>query len=136
MLIHDVPTQEILAIDERIATTTERLKADFKNVDTKIHRFPRDLRGIGGDNDRYIAPSVVAIGPYHRGSAHLQKMEEVKLAAAHYHCRGRSTMEVSVVGAARGCYDADDPSVAGVSDADFAGHDVPRRLLPTAVLGR
>ncbi|XP_062192464.1 UPF0481 protein At3g47200-like [Phragmites australis] len=127
ILIHDVPTQEILAIDERIATTTERLEADFENVDTKIHRFPRDLRGIGGDNDRYIAPSVVAIGPYHRGSAHLQKMEEVKHAAAYHLCRGkgRSTMEVyekvlSVVGAARGCYDADDPSVAGVSDADFA----------------
>ncbi|XP_062192463.1 UPF0481 protein At3g47200-like [Phragmites australis] len=121
ILIHD----EASAISERIATTTERLKADFDKVQTKIHRFPRGLRGIGGDNGCYIAPSVVAIGPYHHGSAHLQKMEEVKLAAAHYHCRDGSTMEVyekvfSVVGAARGCYDADDPSVAGVSDADFA----------------
>ncbi|PUZ49938.1 hypothetical protein GQ55_6G019500 [Panicum hallii var. hallii] len=54
-------------------------------------------------------------------------MEEVKLAAAHYLCRssGRSTVEVyervrSVAGAARGCYDAADPSVEGVGEADFA----------------
>ncbi|XP_066351173.1 UPF0481 protein At3g47200-like [Miscanthus floridulus] len=129
ILIRDGPTHEIvLAIDERTATANERLKAQFSKVDTKIHRFPRGLHGIGGDSDRYIVPSVVAIGPYHHGLPHLQKMEEVKLAAAYhlYKHSGRSTsMEVyekilSVVSDARGCYDADDPSLAGLSDADLA----------------
>ncbi|KAF8672464.1 hypothetical protein HU200_049677 [Digitaria exilis] len=122
-----VPMQEILAIDEKMATTTRKLEADFSNVEARIHRFPRGLRGIGGDGGRYVAPSVVAIGPYHHGASHLHKMEEVKLAAAYYLCRssGRSTVEVyervrSAASAARACYDADDPSVAGLSDADFA----------------
>ncbi|CAO2210288.1 unnamed protein product [Urochloa humidicola] len=54
-------------------------------------------------------------------------MEEIKLAAAHYVCSrsGRTAAEVyekvlAVTGDARRCYDADDPSVAGLSDADFA----------------
>ncbi|KAF8722603.1 hypothetical protein HU200_022438 [Digitaria exilis] len=122
-----VPMQEILAIDEKMATTTRKLEADFSNVEARIHRFPRGLRGIGGDGGRYVAPSVVAIGPYHHGAPHLHKMEEVKLAAAYYLCRssGRSTVEVyervrSAAPAARACYDADDPSVSGLSDADFA----------------
>ncbi|KAJ1267023.1 hypothetical protein BS78_07G025000 [Paspalum vaginatum] len=123
------PPQEVVAIDEKMVKTTARLEEDFSKVETKIHRFPSALRGISGGEDdcRYISPSVVAIGPYHRGAARLQKMEEVKLAAAYYLCKntGYSTLQVyekvlSVVGAARGCYDADDPSVAGFSDADFA----------------
>ncbi|KAJ1267024.1 hypothetical protein BS78_07G025100 [Paspalum vaginatum] len=125
--VHDaVPPQEVLAIDERMAKTTARPESDFSMVETKIHRFPAALRGIGGDDGRYISPSVVAIGPYHRGELRLQKMEEVKLAAAYCLCRNSgSTLEVykkvlSVVGAARGCYDADDVSVKGLSDADFA----------------
>jgi hypothetical protein len=126
ILIND-DVLELPAIAETMAMTTARLEADFSKVETKIHRFPGSLRGIGGDNDRYIVPSVVAIGPYHHGAPHLQKMEEVKLAAAYYLCGAsrRSTAEVyekvrSVAGAARGCYDADDPAVVGLGDAEFA----------------
>ncbi|CAL5008813.1 unnamed protein product [Urochloa decumbens] len=118
-------TQEIvLDIEERTARANERLKAEFSMADTKIHRFPRGMQRIGGDDERYIVPSVVAIGPYHHGLPHLQKMDEVKLAATYQLCTGSgwSTMEVyekvlSVAGDARGCYDADDPSLAGLSDA-------------------
>ncbi|GJN12560.1 hypothetical protein PR202_ga30846 [Eleusine coracana subsp. coracana] len=54
-------------------------------------------------------------------------MEEVKLAAAHHLCRGSGHSPeavyekvLSVVSEARGCYDADDPSVRDAgSDADF-----------------
>ncbi|CAD6246588.1 unnamed protein product [Miscanthus lutarioriparius] len=129
-------------IDERMAKATEKLEADFAKVGTKMSRFPHEMRGIGGghryiapivasilgqDGSFFVEPSVVAIGPYHHGAPHLQKMEEVKLAAAYNLCRssGHSTAEVygkvlSVAGAARDCYDTDDPAVMGVNDADFA----------------
>ena len=45
-----------------MASTTKWLEEDFSKVETKILRFPRGLLGIGGDGDRYIVPSVVAIG--------------------------------------------------------------------------
>ena len=59
------------------------------NAETKIHRFPRGLRGIGsgdGNSSRYIAPSVVAIG-----APCLRKMEKVKLATAYNLCQRRSS---------------------------------------------
>ncbi|TVU43575.1 hypothetical protein EJB05_10055, partial [Eragrostis curvula] len=133
-------TPKLLPTDERptsdpteqeratlMARTTEKLEAHLDRASTKIHRFPPGLRGIGGDNGRYIKPSVVAIGPYHRGSPHLQEMEKIKLAAAYYLSRSSPhfTKEayhkvLSVVGDARGCYDADDPAVKGLGDAEFA----------------
>ncbi|OEL29460.1 hypothetical protein BAE44_0009518 [Dichanthelium oligosanthes] len=96
-------------------------------MQTRIHRFPRGLRGIGGEDDRYIVPSVMAIGPYHHGLTHLQEMEEVKHATAHQFCRdaGHSTKEVyerilSLAGDARRCYASDDEAVARLSDAELA----------------
>uniref|UniRef100_A0A0E0I6R3 Uncharacterized protein n=1 Tax=Oryza nivara TaxID=4536 RepID=A0A0E0I6R3_ORYNI len=82
---------------------------------SKIHRFPRGLRGIGGSDERYIVPTVVAIGPYHHGQPHLQDMEVVKLAAANRFFKDSSgSVEdvygklLSVVGKVRDCYDDDD----------------------------
>lgn len=107
--------------------TTERIESHVAMMQTRIHRFPRGLRGIGGDDDRYIVPSVVAIGPYHHGLPHLQEMEEVKHAAAYHFCRdaGRSPEEVYgsilfLAGDARHCYATDDEAVVRLSDAELA----------------
>ncbi|KAF7098732.1 hypothetical protein CFC21_100448 [Triticum aestivum] len=111
-----------IQIQETVRNTRERLEADFSKLGTKIHRFPRGLRGV---NERYIIPSFVSLGPYHHGSPHLQETEELKHAAAHYLCEksGRSVEEVhgkilSIVSQARSCY-ADD-AVAKFTDAEFA----------------
>uniref|UniRef100_A0A0E0AQ97 Uncharacterized protein n=1 Tax=Oryza glumipatula TaxID=40148 RepID=A0A0E0AQ97_9ORYZ len=115
-------------IQERVKKTFERLEADFCKNERKIHRFPQGLRRwIGGEGDRYIVPTFVALGPYHHGEPHLQKTEELKHAAAHYLCMksGRSVEEVygkvlAVAGEARGCYNNDDNAVAQFSDDEFA----------------
>ncbi|KAL6857256.1 hypothetical protein ACP4OV_018638 [Aristida adscensionis] len=109
------------------------IKNQISMKSARIHRFPHHLRGIGGPDGRYLKPSVVAIGPYHRHdgqqAAHLEEMEAVKHAVASQFCRdcGRSEKEVyekifSVIGDVRGCYTTADGSslVADLSDADLA----------------
>ncbi|CAN6170462.1 unnamed protein product [Urochloa humidicola] len=124
---HPAPQEILVAMEERMHKTTERIQSHVAMMQTRIHRFPRGLRGIGGEDDHYIAPSVVSIGPYHHGVPHLQDMEEVKHAAAHRFCgdADRSSKEVyerilSLAGDARHCYATDDDAVARLSDAELA----------------
>lgn len=51
-----------------------------------IQMVPQSVRG--GLEQRYFAPEVVSIGPYHhRASPHLVEMEQVKEAVSHEFCR-------------------------------------------------
>ncbi|XP_052164077.1 UPF0481 protein At3g47200-like [Oryza glaberrima] len=119
-------------VPDEAQATTKIQKLDGSHITPiaqgKIHRFPRGLIGIGGSNEqRYIVPTFVAIGPYHHGKPHLHKMEEVKLAAMNRFiatANGASAGDVSgkllsVVGDVRGCY-ADDEKLKCFSDDDFA----------------
>ena len=110
-----------IQIQETVRNTRERLEADFSKLGTKIHRFPRGLRGV---NERYIVPSFVSLGPYHHGSPHLRETEELKHAAAHYLCEmsGHSIAQVydkilHIAGEARSCYAHD--AVAKFTDPQF-----------------
>ena len=45
--------------------------AEFAKMETKIHRLPPILRG---QHPRYVVPTAVAIGTYHRSLPHLKEM--------------------------------------------------------------
>ncbi|KAL6857185.1 hypothetical protein ACP4OV_018567 [Aristida adscensionis] len=122
------PKEAWVDIEEMISKATARFETQISTKVTRIYKFPRHLRGMGGPDGRYIVPSVVAIGPYHHGRPHLQEMEEVKKVAAHQFCRycGCSVEEVyekivSVAGDARRCYTVDDDTslVATLGDTEF-----------------
>lgn len=111
-----------IEIQEMVRNTRERLEADFSKLGTRVHRFPRGLRGV---DERYIVPGFVSLGPYHHGSTLLRETAELKHAAAHYFCEksGHSVEEVygkilSIAGEARSCYV--DDAVANFTDEEFA----------------
>ncbi|KAL6658801.1 hypothetical protein ACP70R_002841 [Stipagrostis hirtigluma subsp. patula] len=120
----------LVDVEEMMNMADERFKTQVLLKPTRIHRFPHNLRGIGGADGRYVVPSVVAIGPYHHGLPHLQEMEKVKHAAALQFCRdaGRSAKEVyekifSIAGDTRSCYTATDGTsllAPCLRDAEFA----------------
>ena len=95
-------------------------------METKIHRLPPSLQGL---DPRYSVPMAVAIGPYHRRSPHLQKMDMVKNVATRHFIIGifRSCEEMyaafcSAIGDVdvRRLYDVlTDDGVAGMSDDEF-----------------
>jgi len=68
--------------DKLFQETDGKFQADAKLMETKMHRYPPSIQALG---DRYTAPKVVAIGPYHHRREHLQKAVELKHVAAH-HC--------------------------------------------------
>ncbi|CAO2189987.1 unnamed protein product [Urochloa humidicola] len=123
-----LPSQVLVDVEEEeLKNSTERLEGDVSARTVWMHRFPHNLRGIRGPDNRYVEPSLVAIGPYHHHLPHLQKMQEVKVAAAKNFCTylGCSEEEVyrkifTVAIDARRCYDASSPSMAKMSDEVFA----------------
>lgn len=99
---------------EGLMEAETKFEADFES--TKMHRFPAGLRRMGIED---ITPMVVAIGPYHHGALHLQKMEEVKCAAAYHYITlmVHEKLPEKIYKEARGLY-ADDAMVVGMEDAD------------------
>lgn len=116
----------VLISVEELEKAAEAFDGEFSSgkMNDKIHRFPAGLRDVG---DRYIVPMVVAIGPYHRASNHLKKMEEVKHAAAFQFSKGwqgnpplKQVQDavLSVADDARKLYAGD--AVVGMGNHDFA----------------
>ncbi|XP_044963318.1 UPF0481 protein At3g47200-like [Hordeum vulgare subsp. vulgare] len=79
----------------------EDFEIDFEKMQSKMPRFPASLKGVGTS---YVAPRVVAIGPYHNPlyslgngkSNYLVEMEEVKRVAASHFIKksGHSFLEI------------------------------------------
>lgn len=122
-------TEQAIPIEYLLRQAWDRVKSDHPNVSWKIHRFPASLRAFCEER-HYIAPKMVAIGPYYHHLPELQDMEVVKKVATHHFFVGASLQVgyekvVAVAGTARSCYDT--RSLEGFNDAEFAlmmFHDV------------
>ncbi|CAO2188030.1 unnamed protein product [Urochloa humidicola] len=78
-----------------------KFDAEFSKMDTLIQRFPPGLGEIiSSKYPSMVAPTFVAIGPYHHGKRHLEKMEAVKKAAAHFLWQRSPVLEQAVTKAA------------------------------------
>ncbi|CAO2149985.1 unnamed protein product [Urochloa humidicola] len=115
------------AIEETVqdGRTLEELELGLKANTSTILRFPPNLRKFAEDKE-YLAPSTVALGPYHRSLAQVKAMEKIKLTAVDYFfdtlgvaSRDATCKQlIDLALDARACY-ADDDAVQGISPHEF-----------------
>ncbi|CAO2145119.1 unnamed protein product [Urochloa humidicola] len=111
------------ATAQEFQEAAQEFKVDIDMMKMKIHRYPASL---GGFDEWYTAPRMVAMGPYHHVRIRYQPKQVVKekYVAAH-HCiaeSGGSIQEVygAVVSAAHDAYHLyDKNTMAGIGDSDF-----------------
>nr|CAB3456825.1 unnamed protein product [Digitaria exilis] len=95
--IDGLNTEPRISIDGQARAFFKRAAGEFSArmmMKEKMHRYPASLTGYV--DERYMAPMIVSIGPYHRHLEHLKPAEEAKHAAA-YHCLNESGSLLEVV---------------------------------------
>ncbi|XP_039776285.1 UPF0481 protein At3g47200-like isoform X2 [Panicum virgatum] len=96
-----VEAAKMFQVQAREASNKFNEEYNSSKMDTMIHRFPPGLREIISRGYKFmVVPTFVAIGPYHHGKEHLEKMEAVKKAAARYLWERSQKLEQAVKNAA------------------------------------